>query len=65
MVPNYAQPGVKICVLFGSDVPVLLQREFGDRFSMVGIAYGPTVVFGQVIDKMENGEAEKMTFSLI
>jgi hypothetical protein len=67
MVPGYTAVGDEICVLFGSDAPVLMRARSEDRkyFSVVGVAYISGIMSGEVVEELEKKQVETQTFHLV
>ena len=52
IAPSYTKPGDSICILFGSQIPVVL-REWGDRWFFVGQTYVHGIMDGQAVQSLD------------
>jgi hypothetical protein len=64
LVPERAQIGDDICVLFGGDVPFIL-RQRQKNWSLIGEAYVHGFMDGEVFKSVERGERERELFTII
>jgi hypothetical protein len=64
LVPDYAEPGDLICVLFGGAAPLVL-REEGDNYILVGECYCHGIMDGEAMQDFEKGILEARDFTLV
>ncbi|KAF4833672.1 hypothetical protein CGCTS75_v003478 [Colletotrichum tropicale] len=63
-VPMRAKKGDLVCILFGSEVPFVVRREAGGKYSLVGECYIHGIMYGQALT-MAVIKDEDEVFSLI
>jgi hypothetical protein len=63
LVPQKAQAGDLICVLFGCSLPLVLRPQDG-RYIIIGECYVDGLMEGQAITEMEEGKLQKMDFDI-
>jgi hypothetical protein len=54
LVPDHAEPGDLLCVLFGCDVAVALQKV-GNHYIFIGESYVHGILQGEAIEALERG----------
>lgn len=57
------QEGDLICILFGCPVPVALRR-IDDHYEFVRVVYVDSVMFGEAMDLLDQGEVALEVFEL-
>lgn len=67
MVPVHADRRDMVSILFGADVPLILRRDDFEpsRFELIGTAYVERIMFGNLIEKYEEGLLEKTVIELV
>ncbi|OIW25329.1 hypothetical protein CONLIGDRAFT_673434 [Coniochaeta ligniaria NRRL 30616] len=65
LVPDSADIGDDLCVLFGCDIPVLLREMGGNKYRLLGESYVQGLMDGEVIEKLENGKVISAEFILV
>ncbi len=63
LVPDHAELGDLICVLFGCDVPVVLRQE-DDHFIFIGECYIRGLMHGEAIKSLLRGDVESKQFEI-
>jgi hypothetical protein len=61
--PKGVLPGDVVCVLLGSDLPIIL-RPCGNEYGVVGPCYMCGIMYGELVIKMQQEEREGVTFTL-
>lgn len=75
LAPGKAQPGDKVCVLFGGNNPFLLrpvknesngdvESQENEEYILVGEAYVHGLMHGEAIEALEQGKYERRSFIL-
>ena len=64
LVPSHAVKDDRIILAFGADVPLIVRHTAFPRCKLVGSAYVPSLMHGQMVDRFEAGEAEMETIEL-
>ena len=64
LVPSTAHKDDGIILAFGADVPLIVRTSVFPRCKLVGSAYVPSLMHGQVVDGFEAGEAKMDTIEL-
>jgi len=65
LVPDSAQVGDIVCVLFGCDVPVVLRELETNKFSFVGESYIHGIMHGEAVECLEQGGVTSTELVLI
>lgn len=65
LVPDSAQVGDIVCVLFGCDVPVVLRELETNKFNFVGESYIHGIMHGEAVECLEKGEVVSTELELI
>lgn len=64
LVPDSAQVGDIVCILFGCDVPVILRECEANKFNFVGESYIHGIMNGEAVKHMRNGEVIPTEFEI-
>jgi Heterokaryon incompatibility protein (HET) len=57
------EPGDLVCILFGSDTPVIL-REVGEHLLFIGDSYVDGMMRGEAVERLDKGEYELRNFEI-
>jgi hypothetical protein len=63
LAPLGAQKGDIVCVLCGSEVPLLLRR-YGDEYVLIGECFVQGLMDGEIIDEFKKGKISMKTFTI-
>jgi hypothetical protein len=61
--PNTAKKGDKICILLGCNIPVVI-RPKGDHYIFIGEAFIHGAMYGELMERLNEGKSEPQSFSL-
>ena len=64
-IPQEAQLGDLVCVLFGCSVPVVLRKRIGEEYQFVGECYIHGLMDGEALAMQATGQVEAHDFVLI